>query len=102
MALKRVHRCLKEAVSNNQGKPISFYKFAIDPFSLTYTIENLFNLASLTKDGVIKIERGPGYDLLLNILFYTELQKSILLFSVIFIFIRANLRLINNYGVVNF
>lgn len=60
LSLKRVHKCLKEAVSNNQGKPISFYKFAIDPFSLTYTVENLFNLASLLKDGVIKIERVSG------------------------------------------
>lgn len=75
MALKRVHRCLKEAVSNNQGKPISFYKFAIDPFSLTYTVENLFNLASLAKDGVIKIERGSGYNLLLNIMCYTDFRS---------------------------
>lgn len=73
IALKRVHRCLKEAISKNQGKPISFYKFAIDPFSLTYTVENLFNLASLVKDGVIEIERESGYILLLNIMCYTEL-----------------------------
>lgn len=60
LCLKRVHRCLVEAVSNNQGKPICFYKFAIDPFSLTYTVQNVFNLASLVKDGVAKIETKPG------------------------------------------
>lgn len=54
-----------EAVSNNQGKPICFYKFAIDPFSLTYSVQNLFNLASLVKDGVAKIETVPGYYLFL-------------------------------------
>lgn len=57
ITLLRVKNCLKKAVLNNQGDPVSFHKFAIDPFSLTYTIENLFHLASLVKDGVVKIER---------------------------------------------
>lgn len=57
VALLRVKSCLKKAVSDNQGNPVSFHKFAIDPFNMTYTIENLFHLASLVKDGVVKIER---------------------------------------------
>ncbi|XP_026813567.1 non-structural maintenance of chromosome element 4-like [Rhopalosiphum maidis] len=57
ITLLRVKRCLKKAVFENQGDPVSFHEFAIDPFSLTYTIENLFHLASLAKDGVIEIER---------------------------------------------
>jgi len=61
MTLLKVKSCLKKAVLENDGEPVSFHVFAIDPFSLTYTIENLFHLASLVKDGVVKIERVPGY-----------------------------------------
>ncbi|CAH1710984.1 uncharacterized protein LOC114127096 [Aphis gossypii] len=57
ITLLRVKRCLKKAVVDNDGDPVSFHAFAIDPFSLTFTIENLFHLASLAKDGVIEIER---------------------------------------------
>ncbi|XP_015363471.1 PREDICTED: non-structural maintenance of chromosomes element 4 homolog A-like [Diuraphis noxia] len=57
ITLLKVKSCLKNAVLKNDGDPISFHMFAIDPFSLTYTIENLFHLASLVKDGVVKIER---------------------------------------------
>lgn len=60
MTMKRITGCLKRALSNNEGKPVSFYKFAIDPSSFTYTVENLFNLASLAKDKIIKIEKGLG------------------------------------------
>lgn len=61
MTLLKVKKCLKKAVIKNDGEPVSFHVFAIDPFSLTYTIENLFHLASLVKDGVVKIERVSGY-----------------------------------------
>lgn len=60
--LVKVKSCLKRAVKRNQGKPVSFHKFAIDPFSLTYTIENIFHLASLAKDQYVKIERVSGSD----------------------------------------
>ncbi|CAI6350426.1 unnamed protein product [Macrosiphum euphorbiae] len=56
ITLLRVKNCLKKAVSDNQGNPVPFHKFAIDPFSMTYAIENLFHLASLVKDGVVKVE----------------------------------------------
>lgn len=61
ITLLRVKTCLKKAVADNQGDPVSFHAFAIDPFCMTATIENLFNLASLVKDGVVKIERVSGY-----------------------------------------
>ncbi|XP_050542072.1 uncharacterized protein LOC126905937 isoform X2 [Daktulosphaira vitifoliae] len=61
--LMRVVNCLKCAVAANNGKPVGFYKFAFDPFSLTYTVENLFNIASLVKDKVVKIERSEDSDL---------------------------------------
>nr|BAH72406.1 ACYPI005902 [Acyrthosiphon pisum] len=57
ITLLKVKSCLKKAVSDNEGNPASFHQFAIDPFNMTFTIENLFHLASLVKDGVVKIER---------------------------------------------
>lgn len=69
----RVKRCLKKAIVDNDGNPISFHAFAIDPFSLTFTIENLFHLASLAKDGYIEIERLSGYYVYLKITYYIRL-----------------------------
>lgn len=59
--LVKINKCLMRVVKRNKGNPISFHKFAIDPFSLTYTIENIFHLASLAKDQLVKIERVSGY-----------------------------------------
>jgi len=73
ITLLRVKNCLKKAVSDNQGNPVPFHKFAIDPFSMTYAIENLFHLASLVKDGVVKIETVSGYYVHLKKTYYAEL-----------------------------
>ncbi|XP_025209001.1 EP300-interacting inhibitor of differentiation 3-like [Melanaphis sacchari] len=65
ITLSKVKHCLKKALINNQGNPISFYAFAIDPFSLTFTIENLFHLATLVKDHFVEIKRisdGENYE----------------------------------------
>lgn len=64
---------MKKAVVDNNGDPVSFHSFVIDPFSLTFTIENLFHLASLAKDGVIEIERLSGYYVHLKIIYYIGL-----------------------------
>lgn len=56
--LLTIRKCLEEAMVQNGGEPILFFKFAVDPFSLTYTIQNFFNLASLLKDNYIKINRA--------------------------------------------
>lgn len=58
MTLIRVIKCLRQAVINNKGKPIEFYKFAIDPFSLAHSVENIFHLSSLVKDRLVNIELG--------------------------------------------
>jgi len=73
ITLLRVKSCLKKAVADNQGDPVSFHEFAIDPFNLTFTIENLFHLASLVKDGIVKIETVSGYYVHLKITYYAEL-----------------------------
>jgi len=70
ITLLRVKSCLKKAVADNQGDPVSFHEFAIDPFNLTFTIENLFHLASLVKDGIVKIETVSGYYVHLKITYY--------------------------------
>ncbi|XP_050423106.1 uncharacterized protein LOC126834922 isoform X2 [Adelges cooleyi] len=73
--LVRVMQCLKVAVANNGGKPVLFYMFAIDPVSLTYTVENLFHLASLVKDRLVIIERNDSTDEFTTITFMKK-KKS--------------------------
>jgi len=58
--MTRVKNCLAQAVSRNNGQPVSFFKFAIDPFSLSHSVENLFHLASLAKDQIVKINLSTG------------------------------------------
>jgi len=64
--LIKVKNCLKRAIDNNNGEPVIFHKFAIDPLSLSYTVENLFHIASLLKDGLVKIEQIPGYNMFIK------------------------------------
>lgn len=61
ITLMKVKKCLKQAIKNNNGNPISIIKFVIDPSSLTYTIENIFYLSSLVKDGYIKVHGGGNF-----------------------------------------
>lgn len=58
ITLMRITKCLKLAISNNNNQPVCFHKFAIDPFSLAYSVENIFNLALLLKDNLIKVSTG--------------------------------------------
>lgn len=84
ITLIRVKSSLKKAVSNNNGNPVSFHKFAIDPFSLTYTVENLFHLASLVKDGLVRIETTPGYGVLLNNILLCRMMNPLVYFPNIY------------------
>lgn len=59
--IKEVSKCLQRAVQKNNGKPVSFFKFAINPYSLSQTIENCFHLASLVKDRHVIIEKNSGF-----------------------------------------
>jgi len=58
--ITNVKNCLIRAVSNNNGEPVPFFKFAIDPFSFSHSVENLFHLAVLVKDRLIKIALNEG------------------------------------------
>lgn len=61
ITLMKVKNCLKRAIKNNNGNPISMIKFAIDPLSLTYTVENIFYLSSLVKDGYVRVQGGGNF-----------------------------------------
>lgn len=63
ITMTRIKNCLAQAVANNNGEPVPFFKFAIDPFSLSQSVENLYHLAVLFKDGLVNITLNPGYDL---------------------------------------
>lgn len=50
----------KEHEENN-GKPISYYHFLIDPNSFSTSIENLFHMSFLIRDGRVKMESGEYF-----------------------------------------
>ncbi len=57
--------CLHKEYKQNGKKPISFYHFVIDPTSFPNSVENMFYVSFLIKDGFVSISEGtflPFFD----------------------------------------
>lgn len=52
---------LKHEYRNNNKKPISYYGFVVDPTSFSNTIENIFYVSFLVKDGLASLDIGPDH-----------------------------------------
>lgn len=65
-------KCLAKEYKANNEKPISFYHFVIDPTSFSNSVENIFYISFLIKDGHVSINEGKYLSPLLKSVFYNK------------------------------
>lgn len=53
-----IHDCLRKEYKRRNKKPISFYEFVIDPTSFSNSVENIFYVSFLIKDGFVSLKEG--------------------------------------------
>ncbi|CAF1384779.1 unnamed protein product [Rotaria sordida] len=51
----RMNRCLEEAYENNNNQPISFFIFTIHPTKFSRSVENIFHISFLIKEGKVEL-----------------------------------------------
>lgn len=54
--VERILRILQTHFENDPNTPISFFDFVIDPNSFAHTVENMFHVSFLIRDGLAKIK----------------------------------------------
>ncbi|NXS86987.1 NSE4A protein, partial [Erpornis zantholeuca] len=54
--VERILRILQTHFENDPNTPISFFDFVIDPNSFAHTVENVFHVSFLIRDGLAKIK----------------------------------------------
>ncbi|NXA73926.1 NSE4A protein, partial [Thryothorus ludovicianus] len=54
--VERILRILQTHFENDPNTPISFFDFVIDPNSFARTVENMFHVSFLIKDGLARIK----------------------------------------------
>ncbi len=59
-----IMKCLAKEYKANNEKPISFYHFVIDPTSFSNSIENIFYISFLIKDGHVSINEGKYFSII--------------------------------------
>ncbi|XP_065831755.1 non-structural maintenance of chromosomes element 4 homolog A-like [Oscarella lobularis] len=60
--VERIHRVLLDVLRDNDGV-VSYWQFVLDPDSFTRTIENVFHLSFLVKEGHVAIIETEDYPL---------------------------------------
>merc|ERR1712059_36378 len=53
--VRLVFRCLVTKFRESSGRPVSFFRFVLDPRSFSASVENLFHVSFLVKEGKVII-----------------------------------------------
>ncbi|TKR93226.1 hypothetical protein L596_007722 [Steinernema carpocapsae] len=61
--IKHASRTFKEAYTVNGQKPIPFFKFALDSTDFSRSVENVFHLSFILKEGYMKIQLSENKEL---------------------------------------
>lgn len=56
--VKFLYWSLNKEFNKNEEKPINYFTFVIDPNNFTHSVENMFHLSFLIRDGRIKFGKG--------------------------------------------
>ncbi|XP_055912965.1 EP300-interacting inhibitor of differentiation 3 [Eupeodes corollae] len=56
--VKIIHKQIVRAFEENNRDPVPFYKLVIDPNNFMNTVENIFQVSFLARDGIVAIETG--------------------------------------------
>ncbi|KAG6464990.1 hypothetical protein O3G_MSEX014864 [Manduca sexta] len=59
----QVKRFIKNTYKNTGGEPLSYFHMVLDPDSFSRTVENIYYLSFLVKDGEVSVELDSEYEL---------------------------------------
>ncbi|KAJ0169894.1 hypothetical protein K1T71_014500 [Dendrolimus kikuchii] len=61
--VSRVNRFINKQYKANGGQPISYFHVVLDPDSFSRTIENVYHVSFLVRDGMVSVDLDEEYEL---------------------------------------
>ncbi|XP_063222270.1 non-structural maintenance of chromosomes element 4 homolog A-like isoform X2 [Bacillus rossius redtenbacheri] len=64
--LKKIRQTLGSVYRQNNNRSIRFMKFVIDPQSFSRSIENIFHVSFLVRDGVVRVDKDDDGEIVIS------------------------------------